>query len=108
MQTKTLAPEKRYPAPVQSPNEFHLGPNDELINGLGDTQFPAHVKALTAQDLSDLADRELAIANAESVLEGKRAEAMLLIEQGQAELERDRAAFEKEKAAANRAKTAGR
>lgn len=103
--TTTSIKQKMHKAPVHSPNEFHLGENGELIQGLGETQFPARVQEVTPQELANLADREEAIANAEDRIEGMKAEALVLIEQQRLQLETDRAEFEKEKAAANSAKT---
>jgi hypothetical protein len=55
-----------FAAPVHSPNEFHLGPNGELMNGLGTTQYPANVKPVSPEEAVAMAEREQKVADAET------------------------------------------
>lgn len=94
-------------APIHSPNEFHLGDKDQLLAGLGETQYPAIVTPMSAAELSALADREQAVADAENAVEAKKAEALGQIAQEAARLQAEREAFEAEKAAFEKAKKQG-
>lgn len=99
MQTATDGTKREgFAAPVHSPNEFHLGPMGELINGLGTTQYPANVKPVSPLEAAALADREQKVADAENAIEAKKQEALGQVAQEAARLESERQAFEAEKA----------
>lgn len=103
MQTATKATSegtkpKGYVAPVHSPNEFHLGDQGELVNGLGTTQYPASVAPMSANEQAALADREQKVADAENLIEAKKQEALGQIAQEEARIAAEREAFEAEKA----------
>jgi hypothetical protein len=67
MQTATDGTKREgFAAPVHSPNEFHLGPNGELVNGLGTTQYPANVKPVSPEEAVAMAEREQKVADAET------------------------------------------
>lgn len=87
-----------FAAPVHSPNEFHLGPKGELINGLGRTQYPASIKPVTPEEAVALAEREQKVADAETAIEAKKQQALGEVAQEAARLEGERKAFEAEKA----------
>lgn len=99
MQTATATKKPQgFPAPVHSPNEYHLGEHGELVNGLGTTQYPASVTPMSAQELSALAMREQKVADAENAIEAKKEQALGEIAQAEAKLKAERDAFEAEKA----------
>jgi hypothetical protein len=102
--------ERKHKAPTTGPNDFHLVTNEsgieELHAGLGTTPYPVREKPVSPEEVANLAERELALADAESRVEGLRAAALVEIEQERKKLDAERAAFEAEKAAA--AKKAGK
>jgi hypothetical protein len=102
--------ERKHKAPTTGPNDFHLVTNEsggeELHAGLGMTPYPVREKPVSPEEVANLAERELALADAESRVEGLRAAALVEIEQERKALDAERKAFEKEKAEA--AKKAGK
>jgi hypothetical protein len=99
MQTATDGTKREgFAAPVHSPNEFHLGPNGELVNGLGTTQYPANVKPVSPEEAVAMAEREQKVADAENAIEAKKQQALGEIAQEEARLKAERDAFEREKA----------
>jgi hypothetical protein len=102
--------DRKHKAPITGPNDFHLVQTEngaeELHAGLGTTPYPVREKPVSQEEVQNLAERELALADAESRVEGLKAAALVEIEQERKKLETERAQFEAEKAAA--AKKAGK
>lgn len=102
--------DRKHKAPTNGPNDFHLeiteDGQEQLHSGLGMTPYPVREKPVSAEEVANLAERELALAEAENRIEGLKAAALVEIEQGRKALEAERAEFEREKAAASKAKTA--
>lgn len=100
MRTATEAKQAAgFPAPVSSPNEFHLDEHGQLANGLGTTQYPANIKSVSPEEAVAIALREQNVADAENQIEAKKQQALGEIAQEEAKLAAERAEFEAEKAA---------
>lgn len=104
MQTTAKPSDRKFEAPTTGPNDFHIQTTEEgqevLHAGLGKTPYPVREKPVSPEEIANLAERELALADAENRIEGLKAQALVEIEQGRKALEAERAEFEREKAAA--------
>jgi hypothetical protein len=96
-----VIPKGHHPAPVHSPNEFHIDPETGgLLAGLGYTQNPADVRAATPEEQQALRDREKAVAEAESRAQELIEHAKGVIAMERAKLEAEKADFAAQQAAA--------
>jgi hypothetical protein len=104
MQTTAKPSDRKFDAPTTGPNDFHIHTTEDgqevLHAGLGKTPYPVREKPVSPEEIANLAERELALADAENRIEGLKAAALVEIEQGRKALEAERADFEREKAAA--------
>lgn len=112
MQSTAKTTDRKFDAPTTGPNDFHIQTTEDgqevLHAGLGKTPYPVREKPVSPEEIANLAERELALSEAESRIEGLKASALVEIEQERKALEAERAEFEREKAAASKAKTAAK